>query len=77
MAERVGHHGKGRVILTDSRKSHAGIADTVSLVGPGHTFQIGEPRRLRAHLKEATEQVRALKKRLGSQRLEPDAGARE
>jgi MraZ protein len=63
--------------LTDSRKSHAGIADAVRFVGLGHTIQIWEPGRFRAHLKEATEQVRALRKRLGSQRPEPDAGARE
>jgi hypothetical protein len=35
-----------------------------------------EPGRFRAHLKEATEQVPALKQ-LGSQRPQPDAGARE
>jgi MraZ protein len=68
---------EGRVILTESLKSHAGIADAVSFVGLGHKFQIWEPGRFRAHLKEATEQVRALKKRLGSQRPEPDGGARE
>jgi hypothetical protein len=36
-----------------------------------------EPGRFRAHLKEATEQVRALRKQLGSQRPQPDAGARQ
>jgi MraZ protein len=69
--------GEGRVILTESLKAHAGITDAISFVGLGHKFQIWEPSRFRAHLKEATEQVRALKKQLGSQRPEPDAGARE
>lgn len=63
--------------MIDSRNSHAGIVDAVSFVGLGHKFQIWEPGRFRAHLKEATEQVRALKKQLGSQRPAPDAGARE
>jgi MraZ protein len=63
--------------LIDSRNSHARIADVVSLVGIGHDFQIWEPNRFRAHLKEATEQVRALNKRLGSWRPKPDTGARE
>jgi len=63
--------------LNDSRYSHAGIADLIGRVGLGHTFQIWEPGRFRAYLKEATEQVRAPKKPFGSQRPAPDAGARE
>ena len=57
---------EGRVILSDSLKSHAGITAEVSFVGLGHKFQIWEPGRFRAQLAEATGTVRALKKQLGS-----------
>jgi len=70
--------GEGRVILTEPLKSHAGIADAVSFAGLGHKFQIWEPGRFRAELAEATEKVRALKKRLGSRAAaEGPHGARE
>ena len=59
--------GEGRVVLTEPLKSHAGITDAVAFAGHGHKFQIWEPARFRAELAEATEKVRALKKRLGSQ----------
>jgi transcriptional regulator MraZ len=68
---------EGRVILTEPLKSHAGITDAVTFVGLGHKFQIWEPDRFRAQLKEATEGVRALKRQLGSWSAAPDAGARE
>jgi MraZ protein len=58
--------GEGRVVLTDTLKSHAGIADAVSFVGLGHKFQIWEPGRFRAELTEATEKVRAFKHELGT-----------
>jgi MraZ protein len=58
--------GEGRVVLTDTLKSHAGITDTVSFVGLGHKFQIWEPGRFRAELAEATEKVRAFKRGLGT-----------
>ena len=57
---------EGRVILSDSLKSQAGINTEVSFVGLGHKFQIWEPGRFRAQLAEATGTVRALKKQLGS-----------
>jgi MraZ protein len=70
--------GEGRVILSEALKSHAGIAETVAFVGLGHKFQIWEPGRFRAELAEATQKVRALRKRLGSQTSAPGApGARE
>ena len=59
--------GEGRVILSDSLKTHAGIGEAISFVGLGHKFQIWEPGRFRAQLAEATGTVRALKKQLGSQ----------
>jgi MraZ protein len=69
---------EGRVLLTDSLKSHAGISDAVAFVGLGRKFQIWEPARFRAQLAEATEKVRALKRQLGSQVTAPKAdGARE
>ena len=57
---------EGRVILTETVKVHAGIADTVTFVGLGHKFQIWEPERFRAHLEEARTKVRDLKKALGT-----------
>jgi MraZ protein len=70
--------GEGRVILTDRLKEHAQITEAVAFVGMGHKFQIWEPERFRAHLTEATEKVRALRKQLGSRRAARYAlGARE
>jgi MraZ protein len=70
--------GEGRAILTDPLKGHAGIKDEIAFVGLGHKFQIWESGRFRAELAEATEKVRALKKRLGSQGVaEGPHGARE
>jgi len=57
---------EGRVMLTESLKAHAAIADSVAFVGLGHKFRIWEPERLRAHLAEATEKVRLLRRALGS-----------
>ena len=69
--------GEGRVILSESLKTHAAIAEAVAFVGLGHKFQIWEPERFRAQLAEATEKVRALKKQLGSRRAADDPhGAR-
>jgi MraZ protein len=65
---------EGRVILTSHFKEYAGISDQVAFVGLGHKFQIWEPERFRAELAEATDKVRALKNRLGSQK---PGGARE
>ena len=69
--------GEGRVILSDPLKSHAGIKDQVAFVGLGHKFQIWEPDRFRSELAEATQAVRALRQRLGSQSARRAPGARE
>jgi MraZ protein len=70
--------GEGRVSLSESLKSHAGITEAVAFVGLGHKFQIWEPGRFRRELAEATRRVRALKAELGSQSAARDAlGARE
>ncbi|MGE0749528.1 MAG: division/cell wall cluster transcriptional repressor MraZ [Variibacter sp.] len=69
---------EGRVILTEALKAHAHIGDAVAFAGLGHKFQIWEPERFRAHLAEATEKVRALKRQLGSRMAAtPTRGARE
>jgi MraZ protein len=52
---------EGRIQLTETLKSHAAIADTVSFVGLGHKFQIWEPGRFGAEFSEATAKVRALR----------------
>ena len=57
--------GEGRVSLTESVKTHAGIADAVTFVGLGHKFQMWEPNRFRAHLEEARERVREIRRGLG------------
>ena len=57
---------EGRVILTETLKSYAGITAEVTFVGLGHKFQIWEPSRFRAHLDEAKDKVRALRKQLSS-----------
>ena len=57
---------EGRVILTDSVKHHAGISSEVTFVGQGHKFQIWEPSRFRAHLEEARNRVRDLRKQLSA-----------
>jgi MraZ protein len=70
--------GEGRVMLSESLKTHAEITDAVAFAGLGHKFQIWEPGRFRAELAEATEKVRAWKKRLGSRvAAEGPHGARE
>jgi MraZ protein len=70
--------GEGRVVLTEPLKNHAGIKDEVTFAGMGHKFQIWEPGRFRAELAEATEKVRAVKRRLGSRVAAQEAhGARE
>lgn len=70
--------GEGRVMLSESLKRHAGIADSVTFVGLGHKFQIWEPGRFQNELAEATQKVRALKAELSSQGAGRNAlGARE
>jgi MraZ protein len=77
-SETLNIDGEGRVVLSDALKTHAEIRDTATFVGLGHKFQIWEPVRFRAQLAEATAQVRALRKRLDSERAAEGApGARE
>lgn len=61
---------EGRVVLTESLKTYAGIGDHVTFVGHGSKFQIWEPERFRTHLEAAREAVRALKRRFAAGALE-------
>ncbi len=65
---------EGRVILTESLKLYAGIADNVTFVGHGHKFQIWEPERFRAHLEVARAKARELRKMLGERKAADSSG---
>jgi MraZ protein len=70
--------GEGRIGLSESLKSHAGVTGEVTFVGLGHKFQIWEPGRFQRAFAEATQKVRTLKEALGSQAAARNAlGARE
>lgn len=73
---------EGRVVLTETIKAYAEITAEVTFVGQGNKFQIWEPNRFRAHLEEAKNRVRDLRKQLSSGSAAPDGlprsyGARE
>jgi len=55
---------EGRVGLTDTLKSYAGIVDQVTFVGQGYKFQIWEPARFAAYRSEARNRLRDLRRRL-------------
>lgn len=57
--------GEGRIMLSEGLKAHAGISNTVTLVGHGHKFQIWEPERFRVHLEDARGKLRDVKRALG------------
>ncbi|MBX9739317.1 MAG: division/cell wall cluster transcriptional repressor MraZ [Beijerinckiaceae bacterium] len=63
---------EGRVVLTESVKACAGITTEVTFVGQGHKFQIWEPSRFLAHLAEAKDRVRDLRKELSARRAAAD-----
>ncbi|RXF74376.1 division/cell wall cluster transcriptional repressor MraZ [Hansschlegelia zhihuaiae] len=64
MSEALKIDGEGRVVLTDSLKTYAGIGDAVVFVGQGSKFQMWEPERFRAHLAASREKARELKRML-------------
>ena len=74
---------EGRVILSESAKSHAKITTEVTFVGLGFKFQIWEPGRFFGQLPEATRKLRDYKKQLSSRHVAPEMppprqhGARE
>ena len=55
---------EGRVGLTETIKTYAGIADTVTFVGQGYKFQIWEPERFVAYRSEARNRLRDLRRRM-------------
>ena len=57
---------EGRILLPERFKAYAGLGDEATFVGQGYKFQIWEPGRFRAHLEEARNQVRSLRKQLGA-----------
>jgi len=57
---------EGRAVLSEAAKAFAGITGGVTFVGQGHKFQIWEPNRFQAHLEEAKQRVRLLRKQLSS-----------
>ena len=60
---------EGRVVLTETIKTYAGISTEVTFVGQGHKFQIWEPARFQAHLEEAKLRLRDLRKQLSSRHV--------
>ena len=53
----------GRVVLSDTIKAYAGIADQVTFVGQGYKFQLWEPGRFIAYREEAKNRLRDIRKR--------------
>lgn len=51
---------EGRVTLTDSIKAHAGITDSLVVVGLGHKFQFWEPARFEVHRAESRRRALAV-----------------
>ena len=58
----------GRTILPERLREHAGITTHITFVGLGEKFQMWEPSRFEAHLAEARQKVRDLRKLLGAGR---------
>jgi MraZ protein len=50
--------GEGRIVLPESLKTHASIAEEVAFVGLGTMFQMWEPQRFDAHRAEVRERSR-------------------
>jgi MraZ protein len=71
---------EGRMVLSETIKAQAHIGSEVAFVGLGQKFRIWEPERFRAHLDEAKDKVRDLRKTLGARTAAPEPrshGARE
>ena len=52
----------GRTILPERLREHAGITGQITFVGLGEKFQLWEPKRFEAHLAEARDKVRDIRK---------------
>jgi MraZ protein len=66
---------EGRVGVSEQIRAHTGLTDAVTFVGLGHKFQLWRPDRFQAHLAEARDRVRELKRSFGREARAP--GARE
>lgn len=60
----------GRTILPERLREHAGITSHITFVGLGEKFQLWEPKHFDAHMAEARDKVRGLRKLLGAGRRE-------
>jgi MraZ protein len=59
---------EGRVVLTDTIRAHAGLADRVTFVGQGYKFQLWEPDRFVQYREEAKNRLRDLRRTIGAGR---------
>jgi MraZ protein len=59
---------EGRVVLTDTIRAHAGLADRVTFVGQGYKFQLWEPDRFVQYREEAKNRLRDLRRTIGTGR---------
>jgi MraZ protein len=57
-AQQLSFDGEGRVVLTESLISHAGISESAAFVGLGRTFQIWEPEAHKRHQEEMRERAK-------------------
>jgi MraZ protein len=57
-SQQLGFDSTGRIMLPDSFRTHAGIADRAAFVGMGQLFQIWEPEKLEAHKAAARQRAR-------------------
>lgn len=73
-SEQLKMDGEGRIQLSERLKQRAFITDEATFVGLGHKFQIWEPQRFASHRSEATDQLRAFRRELGSR---SPSGARD
>ncbi|MDE2579939.1 MAG: division/cell wall cluster transcriptional repressor MraZ [Hyphomicrobiales bacterium] len=78
MSERLKIDPEGRVQLSAFCREKTGISSDVVFVGLGRKFQIWEPQNFRAHLEEANNRLRELRKTLSARGAAmPPNGARE
>jgi len=56
--EQLAFDGEGRIVLSESLITHAGIEESAAFVGLGLTFQIWEPERHKAHQADMRERAK-------------------
>ena len=67
--------GDGRIVLSESLRSHAGLDAHVTFVGLGQKFQIWAPERFEERRRRAREKVRETRKLIGLSQRDKGAGA--